>query len=320
MAHKVGPVEKLVTYVFEGEAPLPTPISRTDLVDGLYLAPIEPYLLAHDNDYNILQVSPRFSQFFRDHLHECTLNVRYVGQANLNHEGVDSDEHIVKQRVTAYLLAAMLHSPRFLAPHASIVSVPSEGQICHSEQMLDFGHLEADTEVPLDADDFDQIGRLYGSMSDLVGGGKTGRVATALAYYQQAFRPDISWPVRFLSMVMALEALFSRGTLQVSHEVCERLAFFLGETPTHRQQLYDEMRSHYDRRSAIAHGREAQGNRSELEEAFVDVLNKLRECLLKIISDQVTRDLFRTAKSDQFVAAMKHLIFHGGLPPPATGS
>lgn len=307
-------ITKLLTYVFEDDAPLPR-VERLELTDGLYLAAIQPLLLQSDDKYQLMAVNPSFSKFFRDHLQSSTLNVTYRGRNDLNYEGVESEEELAKRKINEYLLSAMIFTPRFLAPYAAFVTVPSEGRICHSTRMKDFGRLSTPYQHPLTEADFTSINQLYGSMRDVLSAAITGRLPTALTYYQQAFRTDIDWSVRFLGMMMAMEALFGHGASEISHQVSERAAFFLKQTPSEREALYDQMRSHYSLRSKIAHGGAPNGAREKLENAFSQLLSLLRDSLRRIFEEPKTLTLFRTESSEHFNKAMRNLVFHGTATP-----
>src|SRR4051794_23842323 len=84
--------------------------------------------------------------------------------------------------------------------------------------------------------DFKFINQIYESLRVVLVERATGRLPTALRFYQQAFRADIDWSVRFLGMMMAMEALFSYGTTEIAHQVSERTAFFLKQSPNGRAE------------------------------------------------------------------------------------
>ena len=227
---------KLLTYVFEDEALLPA-VRRWNLADGLFLRSIPPYLLSQDHEYHIQAVHPQFSRFHRDHLHGTTLNVEYEGRIDHNYEGIRSPEGDAKRKVDHYLLAGMLHDPKFFAPYASFVTIPSKQKVCHSDRMKDFGRCDTQQAATFSRSTFNSIDKLYPVVSSILSDGGSGRLPTALRYYQQAFRSDIDWSVRFLGMMMAVESLFSHGASEISHQVSERAAFFLKDTSQERETL-----------------------------------------------------------------------------------
>lgn len=303
---------KLLTFVFDDDAPMPT-VQRWNLADGLFLTSIPPYLLSQNNEYHVLAVRPNFSQFYRDHLHATTLNVEYEGRTDLNYEGVKSAEAEAKQKVNHYLLAAMLHTPHFLVPFSSFVTIPSTHKICHSERMKDFGRFDNQQATTLARTDFNAIDKLLPVVSGILSDARSGRLPTAIRYYQQAFRTDIDWSVRFLGMMMAMESLFSHGASEVSHQVSERTAFFLGRNSREQEAMYDGMRNHYGLRSTIAHGGTSKKKSKDMTTAFGDLLLIVQSSLLKVLSDPDLTNTFHSASSKQFNRALRNLVFRGSM-------
>lgn len=309
------PVEKLLTYVFDDESPLPI-AERLDLTDGIYLAPLPPFLLKNDENHHVLAVDPRFSQFYRDHLHGVTLNVTYSGVSELNYEGVKSQEAVAKKKVTQYLLAATIHSPRFCIPVASFVTIPSQKRVCHSGRMMDFGPLQAASTTPLGVADFENINRIYDALGPVLTDEMVGKLPTALRYYQQAFRTDIHWSVRFLGLMMSTEALFSQGTSDVAHGVSLRTACFLKSGREDREPIYKQMKSCYRIRSAIAHGGTPSADTAALNSAFVELVTIVRDTLEIILVSASTRALFTAANKEEFKTSMEDLVRGAEDPEP----
>lgn len=224
-----------------------------------------------------------------------------------------SAEADAKRHVNHYLLSAMLHTPRFCAPYASFVTIPSTQRICHSERMKDFGPLDRQQTVPLSKADFNAIDNLCPVVSHTLSTGSPGRLPTAIRYYQQAFRADIDWSVRFLGMMMAMESLFSHGASEVSHQVSERTAFFVMSDSRDRETLYEEMRTHYKLRSTIAHGGTAKKRSQDMTKGFGDLLMILRSALIKIFGDPALTSIFESANTTQFNRALRNLVFRGEI-------
>lgn len=306
-------VNKLLTYVFERDAPLPEAV-RLDLTEGIFIGVMPEYLLSADDDRHVIAIRPGFSRFFQDHMHKSTLNVAYCGKSDLSDEGIKSNEGAAKRNIDHYLLSGMVFSPRFRAPYASFVTIPDEERICHSSRMMDFGRFELSNSSVLNEADFTSINRLYGPIKKVLSDDKTGRIHTALRYYQQSFRSDIDSSIRFLGMMMAMEALFSQGVAtEIAHQVSERVAFFSTELPVEREKLYKQMKSHYDVRSKIAHGGGMGGKPNWLEESFPLLLDILRRSLTSILEELPLLTLFRSGEKKQFDEAMRTLIFRGTL-------
>jgi len=181
--------------------------------------------------------------------------------------------------------------------------------------MKEFGRFDSRQAEALTKADFNAIDALAAVVSSILSGGTSGRLPTALRYYQQAFRTDIDWSVRFLGMMMAMESLFSHGTFsEVSHQVSERTAFFLKHTSQERECLYEEMKGHYGRRSTIAHGGTSKKTKSEeMSMAFGDLLRLVQASLLKILGDPDLTAIFQSASQDKLNRALRNLVFRGRL-------
>jgi hypothetical protein len=217
------------------------------------------------------------------------------------------------RKADRYLLAAMIYNPRFLAPYANFATIPAQKRICHSNRMKAFGCFgNSHNPVPLSQHEFTSIDALYFTLGNVLTPNTVGRLPTALRYYQQAFRADIDWSVRFLGMMMAMEALLSHGTSEVSHQVSERAAFLLGKDAVDRELLYDTMRSLYSLRSAIAHGRTMKKN-AELGSSFENLMRIFQRFLVKTLSEPTLLSLFLSASDTKFTEAMKRLVFLGSV-------
>ncbi len=80
------------------------------------------------------------------------------------------------------------------------------------------------------------------------------RLANAMNFYDIAFRTLDPW-VATMNFTIALECIYARSeTVELSHSVSERAAWFLGQTPGERGLLYEEFKKVYGIRSKIAHG------------------------------------------------------------------
>ncbi len=301
-------VVKRLTYVFEGDLPLPN-LRRWKLADGIFLASVPKYLLEQDENYNMQSILPRFSEFFDDHLHETTLNIEYQGHQDLNYEGGRSQEPKAFRKLDNYLLTASVQSPEFGSPYAAFVAIPSTEHICRSSRMRDYAPLEDDLVLRLSRSTFRSIDRLYPVVTQALQG-STGRLPTALTYYNQAFRRDIALPVRFLGLMMGIEALFSHDAREISHQVSERIAFFLSRHEDKRLRLYESMKKWYGIRSLVAHGGALNPQRNYSTE-FSALLRTLRAALLRILNNHALITLFTTARGNAFGDAMKKLLFFG---------
>ena len=230
------------------------------------------------------------------------MNVAYSGRRDLNDEGIHSSEEEAYRKCDRYLLATMLHTPHCLVPYACFVTIPAEQRICHSKTMKEYGMWDASQEQVLGQVEFAAIDRLYETLTQVITPDATGRLPTAIRYYQQAFRTDIDGSLCFLGMMMGMEALFGQGATEISHKVSERAAFFLRRDAAGREALYDKMHKAYNFRSRIAHGGAVKKSPQDLH-GFL--LFTLRESLVKVLADPKLLALFHSAKDKDFARAMK---------------
>ena len=83
--------------------------------------------------------------------------------------------------------------------------------------------------------------------------GKTRRPLTASDVFHRALNQK-EWHVRFLLLVIALEALFSEGASELAHQVSERAASLLEPPGEGRIERYRKLKEVYRLRSKIVHG------------------------------------------------------------------
>jgi hypothetical protein len=309
-------VTKRLTFIFDDDSPL-ADIARTALVDGLYLDSIPQFVLDDRSDISVAMLHPNFAGFFRDHLCRVTLNIDYNGKSDLNYEASNSEEVMAKSKATHWCIAAMLYTPRFMAPSAAIVTVPSEPRVCHSHEMLQYGYVAEPGEArhpnrKLASEDLTAINALYPTVRGVLAAGSNGGLVTAIKYYQQAFHLDVDLNIRFLSMIMGLECLFGNVFTEISHQVSERVACYIEADGDERLALYTAMKKHYSLRSKIAHGRHKTEDQTKVVEQFPQVLRVLRNAIVKTLSDPRLIQLF-DSKPDVLNAALYRLVFYGSL-------
>ena len=80
-----------------------------------------------------------------------------------------------------------------------------------------------------------------------------GRLAIALgAFLSYALGPGDSYG--YLALMTVFEALLSTTKFEISHQICERLAFMLESNEAGRYSTYRRMKQLYDTRSQLVHG------------------------------------------------------------------
>jgi len=118
------------------------------------------------------------------------------------------------------------------------------------------------------------------------------RISRAL-FHITAGRSEPDIPLKITSYCSALETLFSTSQAELSHQLSERVAFFLGTSPEERLALFRKTKKAYGIRSKIVHGDAVK--ESELEtiinfSEFCD--NTLRDICRIILSSEENLQVF----------------------------
>lgn len=81
----------------------------------------------------------------------------------------------------------------------------------------------------------------------------------------------------------SLECLFTTDNSEVTHKVCERVAFFLSDDPTERLEIYQKIKKAYDHRSSFFHGNKLKKLPNE---AFFTIDEIVRQAVLKAVTEK----------------------------------
>jgi hypothetical protein len=114
----------------------------------------------------------------------------------------------------------------------------------------------------------------------------SGRVAVALgAFLSYALGSNDGQG--YLAMMTVFEALLSTGSEEITHQICERLAFMLERSEAQRLEVYRRMKKLYSTRSRLIHGD------IENKKGVVITYRDLRlDAKMTIVPDQDLADLF----------------------------
>ncbi|WLD14698.1 hypothetical protein [Planctellipticum variicoloris] len=303
---------KRLAYFFLRPSKLPQLSERTELTDDIFFDQLPSVLDRPDDNLDLQIIDPRFSDFRKSALSGTTLNIEFEGPNELNFDGPKSSEAEAKRRIENYLLASLIVDPHFPMPYAGLIAVLDQNRICHSFRCIDFPYISSDATLAWNAEVAGQVNLLYPRVQEVFATRRSGRLFTALKYYHQAIRCDIDQSIRFLGMMMAMEAVFSSGAKsEITHQVSERSAFFLAGTPDQRVETYDAMKSLYDLRSKIAHGTSVNPEKDDLKGSFKKLRGFLADTLRRILQAPSTFTLFNSDSSKDFSTAMKSLVFRG---------
>lgn len=100
-----------------------------------------------------------------------------------------------------------------------------------------------------------------------------------VAVYVAMARKEPVIPVKILMYCSAMEALVASSTMELSHQVAERVAVLIGKNKDERCQIYYDIKKGYDTRSKIAHGDLIKKNESIIKEDAKKLDNYLRQLL-----------------------------------------
>jgi hypothetical protein len=112
-------------------------------------------------------------------------------------------------------------------------------------------------------------------------------------YFAQAARGSSDLGDRIASYVTCFEALFCTDSSEIAHKLGERLAFFLGETPTRRLEIFRQMKAAYNIRSKVVHGDKIGRRLAENALAISAACDELlRAALIKILTTKGLPEVF----------------------------
>ncbi len=134
------------------------------------------------------------------------------------------------------------------------------------------------------------------------------RLQRAIYFLQAArFNSDLGLKISFYCT--CLESLFSTDTTELTHKLSERVAFFMGDTPSNRLRIYSEIRNAYRIRSTVIHGDRISSKKTNMVEAAVESCDTiLRNILNKILSSATLRTQF-ISNNDKLEQFFLELIF-----------
>jgi hypothetical protein len=131
-------------------------------------------------------------------------------------------------------------------------------------------------------------------------------VSAALLSYFPDYRYPLFW--------QALESLFTSETKtwKVTERLCERISFFLADNAKDQRALFNKVKTCYDTRSKILHGRWDEG--PELEDRTADTEAIVRTAIRHILEKPGMLGVFISQKRDEFLDAW--VDSKSFMPPP----
>lgn len=137
---------------------------------------------------------------------------------------------------------------------------------------------------------------------------KTNRIDRALCFLFIA-RQHTFLPLKISLYISVLECLFTKDSGEVVHKISERTAFYIGETPDERLDLFRSVKKAYGVRSKFFHGQPLEKNSGEhnvLQAVSENLDEILRKVLNKVMLIDSAQFLLNDTKLEEFY---QHLIF-----------
>lgn len=112
-------------------------------------------------------------------------------------------------------------------------------------------------------------------------------------YYTQGARGSSNLSNRISTYVTCFEALFCTDSSEMAHKLSERMAFFLGETPTRRLEIFKQVKLAYNIRSKSVHGDKISKKLAEQVLSISLACDQLlRKALIKILENPSLQEVF----------------------------
>ncbi|SFW13157.1 hypothetical protein SAMN03159511_0658 [Pseudomonas sp. NFACC19-2] len=135
-----------------------------------------------------------------------------------------------------------------------------------------------------------------------------GRLNVAL-YHLQSARNNRDLGLKIANYCSFFEALFSTDTAELSHQLSQRISFFLFDCPEKRLEMYRLTKKAYTVRSKTVHGDMLDSSVSTLKSIAVHCDEVARGCLMKIFRDQSLFDIFNSHSKEKVSNYLVEMVF-----------
>jgi hypothetical protein len=124
------------------------------------------------------------------------------------------------------------------------------------------------------------------------------RISVAF-YFLQSARTEKDLAIRIVNYVTCFESLFSTSTVELTHQLAERIAFFIGTDSQERHDLFSKIKEAYGIRSKILHGELLTSSKiDKLYDISKNCDDLLRTVLFKLLSNKDLSDIFSSPKNE----------------------
>jgi hypothetical protein len=133
---------------------------------------------------------------------------------------------------------------------------------------------------------------------------------TRAELFLNILRSERSLIVKITYYVAIFECLLTSQGTEITHQVSERAALFIGGTAIRKKEIYDIVKNGYGIRSSYIHGSKITKTITELKKVSIELDNLTRELFLKVLEDDHIFTLIETkSKEKEFNDFFKDLLF-----------
>lgn len=135
-----------------------------------------------------------------------------------------------------------------------------------------------------------------------------GRLNVAV-YHLQSARNNRDLGFKIANYCSFFESLFSTDTAELSHQLSQRISFFLNDCPNERIKTYRLTKKAYAVRSKTVHGDTLDSSISTLENTARHCDDLARHCLLKIFEDSELLEIFNSPSKERVSNYLLEMVF-----------
>jgi hypothetical protein len=132
------------------------------------------------------------------------------------------------------------------------------------------------------------------------------RIGRSLMFLDLA-RSQPLLPLKISFYIVLLESLFTSTTSEVTHQVSERTALFVGTNKTEKKEIFNVIKKAYNYRSTYMHGQLIKNPIEELQVTAFQIDNVIRKLYIKILDGE--SEIFQEADNEKYNDYFRDLIF-----------
>lgn len=134
------------------------------------------------------------------------------------------------------------------------------------------------------------------------------RLLTSILYFELAQKGYLLME-RYINTIIALECIFNTTDREVTHQIAERVALFLGKNEEERKEIFEKMKVAYRIRSKLVHGQILPTRDFEKHPYLIrDIETFFRRSVLKIINKNKLFNLYTSKRSRKDKEINKYFV------------